>query len=134
MNKTLSPDPRLLWVIFICLLYLLFSLLPGEKSNTQCLKLFSAGTDLRLAACVANIQDEPDKRGADLATFFFEKMPINLASREVLETVSGIGPYLAKSIIDYRTQHGSIDNVDELRKIKGIGEKRSRKLLKYITF
>ncbi len=134
MYKTLSADSRLLWVIAIGLMYLLFYSVSDEKSDAQCLRLFSTDTGLRLAGCAANFQDDPDKRGADLTPFFFEKMPINLASREVLETVSGVGPYLAKSIIDYRNQHGSIDNVDELRKIRGIGEKRSSNILKYVSF
>ncbi|MFD5654458.1 ComEA family DNA-binding protein, partial [Streptomyces sp. NPDC127039] len=36
----------------------------------------------------------------------------------------GVGPVLARHIIDYRTQHGGFRSVDELREVNGIGERR----------
>lgn len=52
-----------------------------------------------------------------------DKIDVNKATPAELELLPGIGPALAKRIIDYRTQHGAFQSVDELDKVKGIGPK-----------
>ncbi|WP_323177877.1 ComEA family DNA-binding protein [Streptomyces sp. NBC_00083] len=47
---------------------------------------------------------------------------LNSASAEQLDTLPGVGPVLARHIVDYRAQHGGFRSVDELREVKGIGE------------
>ncbi|MGW0082885.1 helix-hairpin-helix domain-containing protein [Streptomyces sp. NPDC003393] len=49
---------------------------------------------------------------------------LNTATAEQLETLPGVGPVLARHIIDYRTQHGGFRSVDELRQVSGIGARR----------
>ena len=46
---------------------------------------------------------------------------INTATAEELETVTGIGPVLAQSILDYRAEHGDFRTLDELLEVRGIG-------------
>ncbi len=48
---------------------------------------------------------------------------LNTASEELLTYVSGIGPALAKRIIEHRDQHGKFENRNNLKKIKGLGDK-----------
>lgn len=48
---------------------------------------------------------------------------INTAGSNELQTLKGVGPVIAQRIIDYRTQIGRFDNVDQLLEVKGIGEK-----------
>jgi len=48
---------------------------------------------------------------------------LNSASRELLTYVSGIGATLAERIVDYRNQHGDFNNRNELKNIKGLGDK-----------
>ncbi|WP_420877822.1 helix-hairpin-helix domain-containing protein [Streptomyces agglomeratus] len=54
---------------------------------------------------------------------------LNAATAEQLETLPGVGPVLAQHIIDYRTEHGGFRSVEELREVKGIGDRRFADLL-----
>lgn len=49
---------------------------------------------------------------------------LNAATAEQLETLPGVGPVLAQHIIDYRTEHGGFRSVEELREVRGIGDRR----------
>ena len=41
-----------------------------------------------------------------------------------LDQIDGIGPTIAKRIVEYRTAHGGFRSLAELRDVDGIGEKR----------
>ncbi len=49
---------------------------------------------------------------------------LNSATVEQLDTLPGVGPVLARHIIDYRLQHGGFRSVEELREVNGIGARR----------
>lgn len=48
---------------------------------------------------------------------------VNHASQEELQVIPGIGPVLAKRIVDYRAKNGYFRTVQDLVKVKGIGPK-----------
>ncbi len=48
---------------------------------------------------------------------------LNTASKELLTYVSGLGPVLAQRIVDYRKQHGDFESREELKQVKGLGNK-----------
>lgn len=49
---------------------------------------------------------------------------LNTATSDQLETLPGVGPVLARHIIEYRTRNGGFRSVDELREVNGIGDRR----------
>ena len=53
----------------------------------------------------------------------FAAVNLNTASQAELESLKGVGPAKAKSIIEYREQNGAFQSVDDLKKVKGFGEK-----------
>lgn len=53
---------------------------------------------------------------------------INTASVDELNAVKGIGPSKAKAIVDYREKNGPFKSVDDLKEIKGFGDKSIAKL------
>jgi competence protein ComEA len=57
----------------------------------------------------------------------------NLSSQEDLQTLPGIGPVLARRIIDYRRAHGPYKKIGDLRKVSGIGPKKLEKLRPYVV-
>jgi len=48
---------------------------------------------------------------------------VNHASQEELQALPGIGPVLAKEIVDYRAKNGYFRTVQDIVKVKGIGPK-----------
>ena len=56
------------------------------------------------------------------------KLDLNAASAEDLQRLPRVGPVMAQRIIAYREQKGGFRRVEELLKIKGIGEKTLAKL------
>ncbi|MEZ5024498.1 MAG: Tex-like N-terminal domain-containing protein, partial [Chitinophagales bacterium] len=48
---------------------------------------------------------------------------LNTASEHVLTYISGLGPTLAKNIVDYRAEHGSFEAIEQLKNVPRMGEK-----------
>ncbi len=62
-----------------------------------------------------------------------EKINLNTASAEQLQTLPGIGPSTAKMIVDYRAKIGKFSRIEEIINIKGIGEKKFQKIKDRLT-
>lgn len=58
---------------------------------------------------------------------------INSASLELLDTLPGIGPSTAQSIIDYRTDTGFFENIEDIMNVTGIGEATFNEIKELIT-
>lgn len=61
-----------------------------------------------------------------LATATLDAAPVNINTADaktLAENISGIGPKKAQAIVDYRQAKGPFKTVQDLTKVKGIGEK-----------
>jgi competence protein ComEA len=65
---------------------------------------------------------------AEKSTHSTEKVNLNSATVEQLQSLPGIGPAIAKSIIDHRTKVGKFNRIEEIINVKGIGEKKFQKI------
>jgi competence protein ComEA len=56
---------------------------------------------------------------------------INSATADEFQMLPGIGPAMAKDIVDYRQAKGPFKNVADLDKVKGIGKKKLEAIKPY---
>lgn len=82
-----------------------------------------AGSDTSASAAEAETE----------ATGIPEKININTATLEQLDTLPGIGPTLAQRIIDHRETYGAFDSIGELVNVSGIGTQRLEAIWDLIT-
>jgi competence protein ComEA len=57
---------------------------------------------------------------------------LNRAGAEDLEAIPGVGPVLARRIIDYRKTHGPFKKIDDLQEVSGLSPQNLQKLKPYL--
>ena len=60
------------------------------------------------------------------------RINLNVASADELERLPGVGPALARAIVEYRA-HSPFQKTEDLRNVKGIGDRLYDKLKDQIT-
>ena len=61
------------------------------------------------------------------------QIDINAAGVAALERLPGVGPTLARRIVEYRDAHGPFGASEDLSRVKGIGSKTFSSLQDYVT-
>ncbi len=79
---------------------------------------------------IPNIYEDYKGTNIDNSTLLVN---INSASKTELESLPGIGPSTAQSIIDYREQIKIFDDIEDLMNVPGIGETTFNELKDLIT-
>ncbi len=67
-----------------------------------------------------------------LAGAIQEKVDLNKAEAQELEGLPGVGPALAKRIIDHRQKNGPFRKIEDLMNVRGFGSKKFAALEKYL--
>ena len=74
------------------------------------------------AEAYAFVAEETPASDTALTSEVTEKININSASVDQLQNLKGIGQKKAQAIIDYRNENGSFETIEEIMKVKGIGQ------------
>lgn len=62
-----------------------------------------------------------------------QKVNINTATQEELETLTGIGPSTASKIIQYRKEKGNFKSIEEIKNVSGVGDSKFENIKENIT-
>ena len=60
-------------------------------------------------------------------------MNLNHATLAELDTLPGVGPRTAQSIVEYREENGGFARLEDLMNVRGIGETRFLRLKPLVT-
>lgn len=80
------------------------------------------------------IYSSEDKNISAPAEVRLEVVDINKAGLNELMKLPGIGVKTANQIIEFRSKQGGFKSPDDLKQVKGIGDKKLAAIRKYITF
>lgn len=61
------------------------------------------------------------------------KINVNVASKQELMTLPGIGEVMSERIIAYRTDVGPFQSIGDLKKVKGISKRKLEQLVPFIS-
>ena len=96
-----------------------------EFADTEAINLAEAISDgQHIHIPTKEILLQPSTKEISSAQNSGDKVNINTADVDKLSTLKGIGPATAQKIIDYREQNGAFKTIDEIKNVRGIGQKK----------
>ena len=97
----------------------------------------SGDVPLYNGASISVTGDRPEARITPMSMeqhrIFSLRLSLNMATREDLAAIPGIGPGLAEEISSFRSRRGGFHSFEELLEVKGIGKRRLDVLATYLT-
>ncbi len=75
-----------------------------------------------------HITTEPSTNTKSTKETTTQKININTATEEQLQTLSGIGSTTAKKIIQYRKANGNFKTIEDIKNVNGIGDSKYSKI------
>ena len=88
--------------------------------------------EIKNDACLTK-EENQNINSDEASTTTNDKINLNTATLEELQTLPGIGESKAQAIIDYRVEHGDFEKIEDLQEVSGIGEALYEKVKDYIT-
>lgn len=85
-------------------------------------------TDAYVSKENSNIDNNNKNINTSKSTSKTTKININTASQTELETLPGIGTSTALKIINYRKENGKFNNIEDIKKVSGIGDSKFSKI------
>ena len=102
----------------------------GKKTRLVLLGLLLCAAVAAAAPVLAAAQAEEKPAAKSAAPA--RPVDLNQASAEELTTIPGVGAALAQRIIEFREKEGPFRRVEDLMKVKGIGEKSFQKMRNHV--
>ena len=93
----------------------------GETASAEGARTRSRSSSTQSRRKTSSASSQSAVQSADISAD--NPLNLNLASKEELMQLKGVGASLAKRILDYRSMRGSFQSKEELLMIAGIGEK-----------
>ncbi len=130
------------------ILFLLFSLILGagiktvrerrlqtdpdwEAQKAELLQEFQERSAIEPVKTV--VEEESAEKKLQAKKRLTQKIDLNRANEEQLQSLPKIGPAMAARIIEYRNKVGRFQNIEEIQQVKGIGPKTFEIIRDYIT-
>lgn len=85
-------------------------------------------TDTYISKENSDIDNSNENTNSSKSTVKTTKININTASQTELETLPGIGKSTALKIISYRKENGKFNNIEDIKKVNGIGDSKFSKI------
>lgn len=134
-NINLSKNVSKEMVVYVFTNYE-YSLLNTKEETTECncpKQDISTCTN-KGASVITSDENKPEELpNSNSETENNNKININIASKETLTSLSGIGDAKAQKIIDYRNENGLFKSIEDLKNVSGISEKLFEQIKEFIT-
>ena len=139
MRKKIARDGRILVMMLTGAFMLVFLALYNSsdptdtgEGTTSAQILFYHSNSLHFTTGAPGMQE--GEYPAHASPVLFEKIPVNQAGVELLQTIPGIGSAFALRIVADRQANGNYSGPADLMRVSGIGEKRSAQFEKHLRF
>ena len=106
----------------------------SETSSVNLARFLEDGEQIYVAGNIHNeILESAGGAGISRGAGIGGKLNLNRATVNELDGLPGVGPVLAKRIVEYRNSNGNFSSVDELQKVSGIGPAKYGELQNFVT-
>ena len=106
----------------------------SETSSVNLARFLEDGEQIYVAGNIHNeILESAGGAGVSRGAGLGGKLNLNRATVNELDGLPGVGPVLAKRIVEYRNTKGNFSSIDELQKVSGIGPAKYGELQNFVT-
>lgn len=123
-QRALTPDQRASQEEFL-------GQIRNRSKVTDSVSLRSGNSQWVAAAPASHLSTESD-HPSDADKVFTGKIDLNQAAIEDLTRLPRVGPVLARRIIEWRQENGPFKRIEDLKKVRGIGQKTFEKISPYV--